>query len=299
MPKKEKTYRPFYWNWNNYPEDYEERLLKQMKGFKYMCFGEELAPTTGTPHIQGYTYFTSPRGLNATRKKNPGCHILPCDGSTESNIAYCSKTRPSDRMANEVFKEFGERPAQGNRTDIDSLRDRIVEGEEVDDMIMADPIICVRFERCLDRMANIVMRKKFRTEMTTCDWFWGPTGVKKSTLAFLGFSADTHYNFPNDGGWWDNYRQQDTVIINEFRGGIKFSELIDLIDMHPKEVRRRNKPPLPFISKHVIITSCFPPVEVYKNCGESMKQLTRRIKVTKMEEGDFETLKQKFASNDV
>lgn len=272
------TARTFAWNWNNYPEDYKEVLLRNMKGYKYICFGEEIAPTTGTPHIQGYVRFNTNRMVSGTRKKNVGLHIDIAFAGDEANRKYCSKTREKDEVKNEVFYEDGEMSKQGDRRDIEELRDRIVEGERVDDIIMETPA-AGRMEKCLDRMENIVMRKRFRTEMTTCDWLWGGTGVGKSHEAYKDFNPETCFNFPDDNGWWDNYRQQETVIINEFRGNIKLGELLKLIDKWPHEVKRRNKPPLPFTSKHIIITSCFPPSEIYKHCGEKIDQLLRRVLV--------------------
>ena len=79
----------------------------------------------------------------------------------------------------------------------------------------------------------------------------------------------THTCFPNDGGWWDGYTGQETVIINEFRGGIAYSELLDLLDKYPKTVRRRCREPVPFLAKRVIITSVLQPKEVYCNLAEN------------------------------
>ena len=55
--------------------------------------------------------------------------------------------------------------------------------------------------RTLTKVEDIALRSKFRTEMTTCEWLSGPTGVGKSHRAFQGFTPDTHYVWKlNDGG---------------------------------------------------------------------------------------------------
>lgn len=81
---------------------------------------------------------------------------------------------------------------------------------------------------------------------------------------------------------------QETVIINEFRGGILFSELLELVDKWPKQVRRRNREPLPFISKNVIITSALHPKDVYHNISEndSFAQLERRFEIRRLKNFD-------------
>ena len=88
----------------------------------------------------------------------------------------------------------------------------------------------------------------------------------------------------------EGYRQQDIVIINEFRGQIPYSELLDLIDKWPKTVKRRNREPVPFTSKHVIITSSLHPKDVYKNLSQTdkMDQLYRRIILHKLDYIEFE-----------
>lgn len=62
----------------------------------YMCFGKEIAPTTGTPHLQGFcilkrkqyhTYFRSAVG------KQCWPVFDRVRGSPEANKKYCSKTR--------------------------------------------------------------------------------------------------------------------------------------------------------------------------------------------------------------
>lgn len=123
------------------------------------------------------------------------------------------------------------------------------------------------------------MRRKFRTEMTTCDWLYGPTGTGKSHAAFKDFTPDTHYVWKSDNGWQDGYAQQPTVIINDFRGEIPYNELLQMVDKWPYYVKRRGREPMPFTSKHIIITSSLPPDAIYHRRLEedSLEQLNRRI----------------------
>uniref|UniRef100_UPI004047B5D6 hypothetical protein n=1 Tax=Limnohabitans sp. TaxID=1907725 RepID=UPI004047B5D6 len=125
-----------------------------------------------------------------------------------------------------------------------------------------------------------------RTEMTQGIWYWGKTGVGKSHKAYEGFDPCTHYVVANDGGWWDGYTGQETVIFNEFRGSVTFSELLDLCDKWPKTVKRRNREPAPFLAKTLIITSSMAPEDVYRNIlsnEESLDQLNRRFQVIHLE----------------
>ena len=137
------------------------------------------------------------------------------------------------------------------------------------------------YGRTLTKLEDLRMRKLFRNFMTQGVWIWGPTGTNKSRMAFEGFTPETHYNLVNDRGWWDGYCQQETVIINDFRGWIPYDELLQLVDRYPYSVRRRGREPMPFLSKKVIITSALPPSKVYcnRNEGDSIEQLLRRFDV--------------------
>ena len=141
-----------------------------------------------------------------------------------------------------------------------------------------------QYGRTLNKIEDLAMRNKYRSEMTKGIWYWGETGVGKSHKAFEGFNPKTHYVLPNDNGWWDAYTQQDTIIINDFRGEIRYNELLNLVDKWPFNVKRRNREPIPFISKTVIITSSLKPEDVYhnRNDEDKIEQLLRRFEVIKV-----------------
>lgn len=92
--------RAFSTTWNNYPDDHQDRLDALEP--RYVCYGYEWAPHTGTPHLQGYLYFDNARSLRSIRQQLPGVHVVVSKGTPAENIAYCSKDGE--------FVEFGTRP---------------------------------------------------------------------------------------------------------------------------------------------------------------------------------------------
>lgn len=122
------------------------------------------------------------------------------------------------------------------------------------------------------------MMKVFRTFETRYIHYIGPSGAGKSHKAFEGYSPETHYVWKNEkGGWWDKYRQQEIVILNDYRAEIPFNEFCAMIDRWPFEVTRRGRDPLPFMSKLVIITSIESLEDMYgAEKSEPMEQLRRR-----------------------
>lgn len=257
---------------NNY-SDNEVEAIKQTQ-CRYIIFGKEIAPTTGTPHLQGYVYFDEKKTMKAIHKLNGWARtaLKVARGNADSNQVYCSKD-------GEVF-EKGDKPKQGKRSDLDAVYQRLREGTPLDVIVDEDPNSYLRAGRVMEKLEDISLRKKYRTEMTEGEWLYGETGLGKSEYAFQ--APGSKYIWPDDGDWWDGYRQEDNVIIDEFRGQIPYNKLLKMVDKHPNFfVRRRGREPMPFNSKKVIITSSLPPHKVYKNLDsqDSLAQLFRRFKV--------------------
>lgn len=255
-------------SFNDSPPEWEPEKMR------YLCYGTEVCPTSGKKHYQGYVYWLNPRGYRATCKKWK-CWVRPSKGTPAQARAYCIKDG--------TYVEFGTLPQQGKRSDLDDLAQKILRGEKsVEDVLVEEPMTYHMYGRTLNALEDVAMRKKYRTEMTTCKWYVGPTGVGKSHAAFQGYSPETHYKVTlKDKGWWDGYRQQETVIINDFRGSIDYDELLNIIDKWPHSVPRRGREPMPFTSKNVIITSPMTPEEVYcrRHYKDDIAQLLRRIEV--------------------
>lgn len=244
---------------------------------KYFIRGREICPSTGKFHWQCFVVWNYQKTFSAVKKLFPKAHLEACRGSPDANIRYCRKEGKYD--------EFGKAPAQGERGDLLEVKEAIYSGEKTAETVMLEnPSLYHQYGRTLDKIEDARLRRRFRTEMTQGIWYWGETGVGKSHKAFSGFTPETHYNVPKDNNWWDGYTQQDTVIINEFRGHIKYDELLELVDKFPKEVSRRGRLPMPFTSKRVIVTSSLPPALVYhnRNSRDSIEQLKRRFKIVQL-----------------
>lgn len=82
--------------WNNYPENWVALLAPVFEGSEGWIGGREVAPETGTKHIQGYVEFefkTRPIGYRGAPKQ---IHWgdengKPAKGTRAQNIAYCAK----------------------------------------------------------------------------------------------------------------------------------------------------------------------------------------------------------------
>lgn len=72
----------------NIDENTEEFL--QGLECRYIIYGYEICPHTGSHHLQGYVYFDCARSFKAVAKLLD-CHIAVAKGAPEQNYDYCSK----------------------------------------------------------------------------------------------------------------------------------------------------------------------------------------------------------------
>lgn len=297
LKKGDKT-RAFVVTQWNIDCDYQALLDKGQ--VRFIAYGLEVCPTTGKEHHQAWVYFWNPRGITNRVKNAIGnmfgpihCRVEPMRGKFQENDAYCGKEN--------TLTKLGDEPEQGARGDLDETKDMIMRGDiTVDQVAQEDPHMYHMYERTLSKIEEIALRHRFRTEMTQGVWIHGPSGAGKSHMAFEGFNPDTHYVKCLDDEWWDGYIGQEVVIINEFRGQIRLSELFDLVDKWPKTVKQRCRAPVPFLAKKLIITSVKGPREVYSRLGddnEPWAQFERRFKIIELEqkysEGNIRPLSQK------
>ena len=90
MPKdKEIRSRGWCFTWNNWTP--ENRATMESIVCTYIIFGEETAPTTGTPHLQGYVYFANARSLTSVRKIDGKISWRAAKGDAQQNFDYCTK----------------------------------------------------------------------------------------------------------------------------------------------------------------------------------------------------------------
>jgi len=280
-PKKVRWFIVTQWN-----IDCDYRELMKEGHIRWLAYGAEKCPKTGKDHHQLFMYLRGnvcwgPRKLNQMGNwfGPTHCRVEPMWGSVDENDYYCSKE-------NELVT-FGKKPDPGFRGDLDETKECIMKGDiTVDQIAVENPHMFHMYGRTMERIEDIAMRQRYRTEMTKGIWYTGPSGSNKSRTCFEGFDPDTHYVKSLDEAdlkWWDGYKGQETVIFDEFRGQISFPYMLRLMDRYPLSVSRRGREPVPFMAKRLLISSIRHPRDVYvRQEGEPWEQFDRRCDVVEL-----------------
>lgn len=90
---KEVRTRRWVFTLNN-PEVSKEELrdmIVDRASTRYLVIGEEVAPTTGTIHYQGFVEYENAATFSQLMERIPKAHIERAKGSNQQNKAYCTK----------------------------------------------------------------------------------------------------------------------------------------------------------------------------------------------------------------
>ncbi len=231
----------------------------------YAIAGAEVGEQ-GTPHIQGFIHLPNAKKGQEWKKQLPRAHFIPANGSDHSNQEYCGKE-------NNILFETGEPSAQGSRTDIKEITDKIKNLElSMDDIMWDYPDMYLRYHKAFEKMFSSL--KPVRTNPPQVYWIWGKSGVGKTRRAVEGHK-DSHY-IKDNTIWWDGYEQQEAIIIDDFEADIPFRVLLRMLDRYQYQGQVKGGY-VHINSNYIYITSEFHPAYFYGDSENKLKQVLRRI----------------------
>lgn len=240
MSDLNKTTKFFAFTLNNYTDDQVSVIKDFAKSDNvyHLIFGFEVAPTTGTKHLQG-AFSLKNRSRGSTVKNLIGIkelHIEPTRKIYEANISYCKKSEnywefpdsfirrdKVSKKSKQTFKEAVELAKQGKFDQI-----------EAEKMIKYD----MKFKKIYaesKEVENLYLNNRFGDFFKEFFIFMhGPTGTGKSfriddiiyTLQswWKDYCNDNKMNYhplrtfkKNLSKWWDGYLGEEIVIIEELQ----------------------------------------------------------------------------------
>ncbi|QMW69014.1 replication-associated protein [Crucivirus-520] len=208
--------RGFCFTVNNFSEE-NVVALESTDCFQYLVFGREVAPTTGTPHLQGYVYTKIRTTIRSVQKlfqaHQVHCAVLIAKGSASQNRDYCLKDGAGFESG--MFPVgAGLRGGKRNRS------------EEV----YSDALLSAQAGRFEDVPASMHWRhyttmhrvrqdylnsRPHPTNDELCNfWICGSPGTGKSVWARQMCPGYEIYYKPANK-WWDGYAGEPVVLIED------------------------------------------------------------------------------------
>lgn len=252
---------------NNYEQVDYDRILGC--GSDYGVIGKEVGES-GTPHLQFFLYFKNAKTFSVVKKLcGDKAHLEITKGTPKQAADYCKKDKD--------FTEWGETPkGQGKRSDIDDIKDLVKETGKLREVVLEARSVQSY------RMAEIylTLHEQRRTWKPKVEWYFGESGAGKTYAAYQSFESDDVYESMATAKWWNGYDAHECVLIDEMRKDFcKFHELLRLLGEYGFKVETKGGS-RQFLAKHIVITSCFSPLEYFEG-REDIYQLIRRIDVIK------------------
>jgi len=284
-----KKVRGFPFTINNYSQEeleilkaYDDADIRNEYNIVYIIFAEEVG-AEGTPHIQGFVYFTNPRTLGGAHRvpgfRRAAMFHMSQFATVEQNVNYVKKTnQPEGVMPNERVYEYGEKPSQGKRTDLAGAIELFQKAKyDLNRVATEAPEIFIKHFRGFQALKTYSESRErdFKTKIV---WCYGATGTGKSKAVFEWkqftklFYKDTH------SSWWDGYTNQDVCVLDDYRCDMcTFSTLLQLFDRYPMSVPVKGGY-IQILFKVIFVTAPYPPSEMWKSrTEEQLAQLERRI----------------------
>lgn len=195
-------------------------VKRKLSTAKYWVIGEEIAPSTGTPHWQGFVWFHNVVRLATLKAILEGvpADLRVGDDKADCMADYCKKDGK--------FEEWGVKPISQKRKAESGGEATKAKYRKLDQWAAAGKFKEIREEypsewiRCHKTFKAIRM-ESFNTKETLDgelqhEWLWGDSGDGKSSMARREnpdyYSKDVDHDSER---WWDMYEGEPVILIED------------------------------------------------------------------------------------
>lgn len=248
MPINLRNVEGRYWCFTiNNPTPQDEINLDTLRNeSSYLVYQLEQGKSE-TPHYQGYVEFSRKKRGSTIKNLIPRAHLERRQGTSQEASNYCKKCCDLYKMAQHDCQEtridgpfeYGnptdDRP--GTRNDLKEIKAAIDQGKSMVDLWQDEHHFgsFSRYYKSFREYMNIVdTQRSWKTRVVVLT---GRPGSGKSTLANL-FPRPYVVPEATSSQFFDGYdpRHHQSVILDDYSGGIKFTTLLKLMDEHQYRV---------------------------------------------------------------
>lgn len=217
---------------NNYTEADVSSLpvVLSAEKFHFAIVSKEIAPTTGTPHLQGFVNLKTRVRSKTVQMLFPRASFQRAKGTDLHSDKYCNDSSKEGFV--ELVYRVGEPQSQGKRNDLDESC-HVLREKGIDYLAETSPAMVVRYHRGFEYLLktwNSAKKRDFKTQVIV---LVGPPGVGKSRHAH---DTDKAVYMKPDGEWFDGYANQPRVILDDFRGCVRYTTLLKIMDRYSLKV---------------------------------------------------------------
>ena len=280
----------------------------------HFVWQEELAPTTGTPHVQGFLQFSRTRTIHWVRKwlnleTMPFLRQRNLEDDPKKKSDYCkdhAKRAPNGKHGEKgvvrprirgkethepnqtpadgggegavVSRKRG--PAKGTRGGngvLAEVTDRLLRGDDPSLLRRLYPTLWVQFGRGLDSLAASIQQP--RTGSTEVVLLLGARGAGKSSYVRASFPDAYWVSPPNKPGgpiWYPSYKGEKTIVYDDFDGYVDVGSMLRICDGHPFIVQSKGST-FQLQANKVVFTSTQFPSDWWPDINLEQRGFYRRI----------------------
>lgn len=227
--------------------------------------------------------------FSAVKKVFPSMHIESTKGNKEQAEDYILKRGKFEEKGEKIvhYVQRGEiKGQQGQRRDLDIIDDLIDKGMKPREIMMMN----IGWRRYDKMIRDAFYDKKFKDSPfcrdVVVEWHVGKSGTGKtfyigSVIDEVG-EDDVYMVSDYDVGYLDRYCGEPVLVLDEFKGQIRYSSLLSMLQGYKQQFHARYTNVYGLWTR-VIITSVFPPEQLYQKMVDSSRnvdtfeQLRRRI----------------------
>lgn len=234
---------------------------------QYVCYGKETGEE-GTPHYQGYVYFSTLKSFLQVKQLIGRAHIEKQRGPIDKAINYCQKEGD--------YKEFGSRP-YGN-SERKSKWKEILELARKGAMQEIEDKFPSEFIRYHSRLSGLHKPERpIILDVLENEWWVGPTGSGKSRELWQSYPS--HYQ-KSLNKWWDGYNYEEVVAIEEWapKNEVTASSLKIWADRYPFTAEIKGGTLQKIRPKKIIVLSNYTIDQCFQS-AEDREPIQRRFKV--------------------
>jgi len=269
-----KHYKYWVWTLNNPTEEHVPPNV--WPDVEYTIWQHERGED-GTDHIQGYVCFTTSKHLKWIKENcDERAHWEARQGTHEQAKEYCSKEDTRVGGPWEHGDESKIPRKKGERTDLKRVFDLLSTGSKEADIMMNPDLFPVwaRYYRAIERFE--LMQQPKRNWITFTKVYWGVSGCGKTRRAHYeaslkddGTVGEPYYVLRKPQGtavYWDGYKGEKHIIIDEFYGWIPRTMMQVICDRYPAIIDTKGGA-RNFLATKIWITSNEPPEQWWARIG--------------------------------